>query len=1009
MADRVLIEVVSQSEGLDEANAKLQQLTQREKELIAQMDSLAKQKQQWQGSTVAVAAFDKEIGKTNAELQSTRKSIEDLSKATKAMPGKVAAEEVTKSLKAQRTELMNMLGNWSDWSEAGKKAYEENLEKAGELDDKMRDLQNQIRFMGSDTAAFDAVLEGTQAVAGGFSVAQGAAALFGVESEDLQKMMVKLQAAIAITTGLQQIQNAVQKESNIMTGISVIQTKAKAAAEALSTKGTIAAAAAQKVLNLVAAANPYVLLATAIISVVGALALFSIGADEASEKAKKYKSTTDDLRFATKEARDEHDKFVNSIRDIQIEIDLATGKITKYQAALLRISNATGDAIKEVRKKTEEEVNKVNESYDGFFKKLGKSFVNSMKGNQEAASFAGLEKEQQNKILEIKKKGAEEEAGLQEQGYMNLEAKNQEYNEEILRQNEDLHNENLKGLQGSLAKIETERRREVESAKAHNQEIIEINKTRPQNEQLVLNDIEAINKKYDDRVSEARKSEADRIKSENDKRKNEITKAEQDLATERIKAMQDGEEKEIASVRQALERRLDEIKGNSQAEIDLRKQLEDNAQDEIKKIEDKYKNQRLQSEIETEIAITNASLAEVEKGSDAELELRRQLLEEKAKLDVFEIEKSTDSEELKAARILEINTNLKKDLKNLSVEYIKTADERSKAEVLAVTQSYEKGKINKFQYEKQLNDISIKSLEDEIAERKSKGEETVDLEQKLSEKRKKIADEEKEYRKQVFEELYSAMGETANAFFDMHKQGLDREMEDLQHYYTTDAEEAKKNKDMKLISEDEMNKRQLEIKRKQAQSEKDQALFNAFLSMATGIAKALSAAPPPFNIALAAITAAAAMVQIKAITSKPLPKYWKGRKGGKGEFALLGEYGPEIAWIPSGASVMPAHDTRRAVTGDNKAFYRWNMPRIEPNYPVMPRVPQQLIKQYYQNRNNEDRIDYDLLGKSVAKYMKFPKYPKQKDVTVNFDKSGLSLTEGNTTTKVLNSKYSANV
>jgi len=105
---------------------------------------------------------------------------------------------------------------------------------------------------------------------------------------------------------------------------------------------------------------------------------------------------------------------------------------------------------------------------------------------------------------------------------------------------------------------------------------------------------------------------------------------------------------------------------------------------------------------------------------------------------------------------------------------------------------------------------------------------------------------------------------------------------------------------------------------------------------------------------------------------------------------------------------MPAHDTRRALAGDGKAFDRWNMPRIEPNYPQMPRVSQQLINQYYQSHRNEDRlaIDYERLGKSVAKYMKFP---KQKDISINFDKSGLRVTEGNTTTKVLNAKYSANV
>ena len=342
-------------------------------------------------------------------------------------------------------------------------------------------------------------------------------------------------------------------------------------------------------------------------------------------------------------------------------------------------------------------------------------------------------------------------------------------------------------------------------------------------------------------------------------------------------------------------------------------------------------------------------------------------------------------------------------MKDLSADYIRTADERAKSEVLALTQSYEQGKMNKFAYEREISNITISALQDEIAEREFYGQDTVNLEQRLSEQRISIAEKEKEYRKQLFDELYGAMTATVNLFFDMQKEKLNQELSDLNHYYTTDREEAKKNKEMKLISEEELNRRQIEIKRKQAQAEKNQALFNAFVNMAQGITKALGAAPPPFNIALAAITAAQAAIQIAAINSRPLPRYWKGRRGGKGEFAIFGEYGPEIAWIPKGASIMPAHETRRAIMGDNKTFDRWNMPRIDPKYPSIPTINRQLVNQYYQNLKNEDRIDYDLLGKSVAKYMKFP---KQKDVSINFDKSGLSVTEGNTTTHILNAKYS---
>jgi hypothetical protein len=72
----------------------------------------------------------------------------------------------------------------------------------------------------------------------------------------------------------------------------------------------------------------------------------------------------------------------------------------------------------------------------------------------------------------------------------------------------------------------------------------------------------------------------------------------------------------------------------------------------------------------------------------------------------------------------------------------------------------------------------------------------------------------------------------------------------------------------------------------------------------------------------------------------------------------------------------------------------------------MPFVSQKIINQYEQEHRREERIDYDRLGRAVARHMKFP---KQKDVSVHFDKSGLSVTEGNTTTHIKNSKYSSNV
>jgi hypothetical protein len=74
---------------------------------------------------------------------------------------------------------------------------------AGELKDRL-DLTNQtIKAFSNDAPVLTATVGVIQGMAGAFSAAQGAAALFGTDSKALQETMVKLQGALALTTGLQ--------------------------------------------------------------------------------------------------------------------------------------------------------------------------------------------------------------------------------------------------------------------------------------------------------------------------------------------------------------------------------------------------------------------------------------------------------------------------------------------------------------------------------------------------------------------------------------------------------------------------------------------------------------------------------------------------------------------------------------------------------------------------------------------------------------------------------------
>jgi hypothetical protein len=87
--------------------------------------------------------------------------------------------------------------------------------EAGELSDTIGDVSQRVKNLGSDTKNIEAFTQAVQGVAAGFQIAQGAAALFGEENEDIQKAMLQVNATMAIANGIQQVTVLLQKESAI--------------------------------------------------------------------------------------------------------------------------------------------------------------------------------------------------------------------------------------------------------------------------------------------------------------------------------------------------------------------------------------------------------------------------------------------------------------------------------------------------------------------------------------------------------------------------------------------------------------------------------------------------------------------------------------------------------------------------------------------------------------------------------------------------------------------------
>lgn len=108
------------------------------------------------------------------------------------------------SLKSQLREAQAEVASLADKFGATSKEAIEAAKRAAELKDRIGDAKALTEAFNPD-AKFKALTSSLAGVAGGFSAVQGAMALFGNESEDLQKTLVKVQSAMALSQGLQAV------------------------------------------------------------------------------------------------------------------------------------------------------------------------------------------------------------------------------------------------------------------------------------------------------------------------------------------------------------------------------------------------------------------------------------------------------------------------------------------------------------------------------------------------------------------------------------------------------------------------------------------------------------------------------------------------------------------------------------------------------------------------------------------------------------------------------------
>ena len=246
-------------------------------------------------------------------VKNAKKAVDDLKYSSTEL-GKCSKEfdSITnsgKSLRTQLRQIQQLMANMNLKGLSNTDEFTKIAMAAGEIKDAMADATDAMNRFASDTAKLDAFIQGVQGVAAATSIATGAMGLFGTENEKVQRAILKVQSAMAILNGIQQIANILNKDSALMQQIKAIKlaattkvttantvaTAANTVAEKVNTTAIVANTAAQRAWNVTKAVAKALLgdFTGLILVGVTAVAAYAIATDDAADKQKDLNDEVD--------------------------------------------------------------------------------------------------------------------------------------------------------------------------------------------------------------------------------------------------------------------------------------------------------------------------------------------------------------------------------------------------------------------------------------------------------------------------------------------------------------------------------------------------------------------------------------------------------------------------------------------------------------------------------------------------------------------------------------------
>lgn len=926
-----------------------------------------------------------------------------------AEPATQAVSQASTTLRTQLTELTNALAEMTAAGQTNTEEFNTIATEAGRLKNALQGTKQTVANLGSDVPTLKIFAAAASGITGAFTAATGAAALFGDENKDLQEVLIKVNAVMAINQGISQALNIVRDEAAISTARILIQEKvlnAQLAIEnGLQSESVIvrgAATVAQLALNAAQALSPVGI-------VTGLIAALVIGIVAYASSAREAKQAQEDFNQALEGTKTLLDANIRSIQRTGEEQLAALDDIGARESAKKRAqANILVQIAKEQQKRLDE-INALIFANEGIHNEEAvKRVADATKEKEKLeADLSDTRSKLFEKNLDGQKKVLVEELEAfknNADAKLNLQVKNSnaffaaqrtlanaEAALELQQAGQD--EEKKFSIRAALQRkfidiqIAQDAVAQKQIASANESAIIKAqNESRAINDRLSQEEVDAQNKSILDQAAFDIRQEglkANEIKAIRDKANQQVVENNRKFRQQEIiESLQDQQSKDAVilsdvqnSEKDQLNARIDSIFAAAAIEIEQNKgKIEKIKEIEAKRDADVSATRlaSIQKELEQELAFEAAKTAARQRNIEFQLSAQDKINSAQTAGQQKFIEKTLGVQKLSlgeqfslidqlTAHDLDANQkkqdSLKKRLatgalaqKDFAVQNAQLTDESVK-----ITEDGEKKK----------QDAILKTAETQRAQNQAILKITLDAASKTAD---------------IFGEIFQAQDDAAQHSIDKQRERINA-LEKAGDISTKEA----------MARNTALDLQEKKLQREKAKRDKALAIFKAVIATATAVVEALTAGPV-VGIVLAAVTAALGAAEIAVIAARPIPQFKKGKKNRYEGPGIIGEAGAELH-ERNGKLYVATKPTITWLGSSDKVYNPKETARMMGSMVPANRMPVTV----YGNHNHTN-FDYDKMGQAVGANVE--------QSGINLDKKGFTewLKKGNSLTTYLNDR-----